>query len=712
MSLERLRERLSLLQIVVACATVLAGGAMRVSSAIIAAGFVAWAFYRPLPPAPSATAQRAWTVLVFVALAASVARALLLGEVLDAGVDFLLLLVVQRFFQRQRAREHLQLLALGALLVIVGAVVNTGLNYPVLFAVWLVSTCMALIVNHLLAEAERLGRRVQLEVTRAAARSRATLWKASLGTAGFALAGGLAVFLLFPRFGVGVFLRGPMAQERRSGFSGEVELGGFGRIKTDPTVIARLRPVDGDDLPSRLTWYLRGSSLDRYEAGRWTQGREGETTPLHRTSTFMVPAPNGQAVGRLVLADRDVRLQPVEIEGFAASTESTRVQVLLEDQGVDVLFAASDIIGVGLITRGMLEQRNNKIRGGYNGELHVDKLPGPVQYEFVSRITTPTSRELQAVGQPPMTDALLPYLQGRGEFSPALTELARSLAADQPTRYAQVQAVLAHLQTLRYSLDVPEPSHVLERDPIETFLFETQAGHCEYFATALAVLLREVGVPARIVNGYYGAHYNELGDFYAVRQADAHSWVEVHFGPLGWVTFDPTPPDGRTAGDAAARWPAWSQALDAMRNAYLEYVIDYDLQKQLAMLRGLGGNRRAHQRFTPDGERLAWLGAGLVTVFVGVRLWRRRTRPVLSLERRLYADIVRRYTVLGFARHPHESPMEWARRIAADGAPQAETLVAFARQYDALRFGPTTAAAGLPALRRMARTLVSGARSR
>src|SRR5690606_41034102 len=77
-----------------------------------------------------------------------------------------------------------------------------------------------------------------------------------------------------------------------------------------------------------------------------------------------------------------------------------------------------------------------------------------------------------------------------------------------PTRRSS--DLLAHLQTLRYSLDVPEPSHVLERDPIETFLFETQAGHCEYFATALAVLLREVGVPARIVNGYYGAHYNEL----------------------------------------------------------------------------------------------------------------------------------------------------------------------------------------------------------
>lgn len=708
MSLEHLRERLSLIQITLACATVLAGGAMRWSSAIIAAGFVAWAFYRPLPPATSAAAQRRWTALVFVALAASAARIVLLGEVLDAGVDFLLLLVVQRFFQRQRAREHLQLLALGALLIVVGAVVNTGLNYPVLFAAYLVVTCMALVVNHLLSEAERLGRRVQLEVARAGVRSRSTLWKASLGTAGLALAGGLAVFLLFPRFGVGVFLRGPMAQERRSGFSGEVELGGFGRIKTDPTVVARMRPLDASDLPSRLTWYLRGSSLDRYEAGRWTQGREGESTPLHRVSTFMVPAPGGRAVGRLVLADREVRLEPAAIEGFAASTESTRVQVILEDQGVDVVFAASDIIGVGLLSRGMLEQRN-KLRGGYNGELHVDKLPGPIQYEFVSRISAPTPRELQAVGAPPVPEALQPYLQGRGEFSLAFTRLAQTLVRDESTRYAQVQAILAHLQTFRYSLDLPAPTRALERDPIETFLFETRAGHCEYFATALAVLLREVGIPSRIVNGYYGAHYNDLGDFYAVRQADAHSWVEVHFDGLGWVTFDPTPPDGRTAGDEAARWPAWSQAIDAMRNAYLEYVIDYDLQKQLSMLRGLGGDSRANRRFSPDGERIVWIGSGLLAAFVAARLWRRRKTTPWLAEQRIYADVVRRYTALGFGRHPSESPMAWARRIAAAGAPHPTALLEFARLYDELRFGRATGTARFPELRRSARAILSAA---
>src|SRR5690606_3198129 len=103
-------------------------------------------------------------------------------------------------------------------------------------------------------------------------------------------------------------------------------------------------------LPARLTWYLRGSSLDRYEAGRWTHGREGETTPLHRVSSYLVPSPRGTPVARLQLdAARQARVVPVPIAGFEASTESVQAQMLLEDQGVDVLFAASDVMGVNLI---------------------------------------------------------------------------------------------------------------------------------------------------------------------------------------------------------------------------------------------------------------------------------------------------------------------------------------------------------------------------
>jgi len=78
-------------------------------------------------------------------------------------------------------------------------------------------------------------------------------------------------------------------------------------------------------------------------------------------------------------------------------------------------------------------------------------------------------------------------------------------------------------------------------EPIHFFLFSRKRGHCEYFSSAMAIMLREVGVPTRNVNGFLGGEWNEYNDYIAVRAGDAHSWVEVYVRGVGWVTFDPTP---------------------------------------------------------------------------------------------------------------------------------------------------------------------------
>jgi hypothetical protein len=206
----------------------------------------------------------------------------------------------------------------------------------------------------------------------------------------------------------------------------------------------------------------------------------------------------------------------------------------------------------------------------------------------------------------------------------------------------------------------------------------------------MALLLREVDVPTRNVNGFYGAHYNGLGEFYAVRQADAHSWVEVDFEELGWVTFDPTPPAGRTAGDDAPWFPRLANVADALRDAYLEYVIDYDLNNQLEVLEQLGVERHG-PGLDIDWRQLApWLGGlgGLGFAIVVGRRWSRRRRrprePVVEIYARVLATMQRR----GHARHEHESARAWAARLADEGAPEAAALARFAARYDALRFAP------------------------
>lgn len=708
--LRRLRDGLSLAQVALGVAAVALAGGVAWPSLLLSCGLVAVAWWRPLPAVASRASQWAWTLLVFAALVATLARAVLVLDLIDAGVDFLLLLVVQRMFNRQRAREHAQLLMLGALLMVVGAVINTEPSYPLALAAYLVVATMALVVNNLMAEGERLGPRVMLQLDHEGHARRRALWRAAVAVAGLAVLGALFTFVAFPRWGMGVLVRGRLAGEIRSGFSDEVQLGDFGTIKTDATVVMRIRP-DAPPRERRTTWYLRGSSFDHYEAGRWQHGRDALPGPLRAAYGHRAVADEG--VARLVRHEPSRELVARAIPGFADSAQTERATIVLEEIGAEVLFVPSDPVAVQVLTRGSFEARASPV-GGRNHEVRVTKPPGPVQYRVIWRAAQPSAAELAAVGDPAVPAGLEPYLQRSAALGPEVGALARRLAAQAPTRLRKVEAIMEHLRAFGYTLELQPSDRVRAgADPLEGFLFDTRAGHCEYFATALAVLLREVGVPTRIVNGYYGAHRNDVGDFWAVRQADAHSWVEVHFGALGWVTFDPTPPSGRVSGDEAAWWPAMTELLDALRNSYLEHVIDYDLEAQLAMLEGLGLRGRG-----PDLQRAGpWLLGGLLLVGLGALAWRRWGRAARSRVRPETAQLLR--VLEGLARAgqpcgPDESPQRLVRRLreapSTLGVPVIDALERFVATYEALRFGPTPPADALPRLRAQARDVLRALR--
>ncbi|MCX4243254.1 transglutaminase TgpA family protein [Paraliomyxa miuraensis] len=696
--LRRLRDRLSLAQAALAVAAVALAGGVGTPSLLAVSGLVAVAWWRPLPAIPSVSAQRAWTALVLAALLATFARVVLRAELIDAGVDFLLLLVAQRMFNRQRAREHAQLLLLGSLLMVVGAVINTELSYPVLLGAYLVTAIMGLCANNLMAEGERLGARVMPVIDREGHARRRSLWRSAGGVAVVAGLGALLTFLLFPRFGVGVLLRGRLASEVRSGFSEDLELGGFGTIKSDATVVMRIRPDEppGSD---RTTWHLRGSSFDHYEGGRWQHGREGTPGPLQIAQGYRSVTDQGRP--RLVRSPtRELSARP--IPGFAASTRIAQATIVLEDIGAEVLLVPSDPVAVRVLSRGSFEALPIPV-GARNHEVRLIRPPGPVQYRVVWRPDEPTRDELAAAGHPVVPSALGAYLQRSASLDPEVGRLAQRLAADATTRLHVVDAIMGHLRGYEYTLEQRVSDRVRDgADPIVGFLLDTRAGHCEYFATAMVVLLREVGVPARIVNGYYGAHHNAVGEFYAVRQADAHSWVEVHFGPLGWVTFDPTPPSGRYAGDDAPWWPAATELIDALRNSYLEHVIDYDLGKQLAALERLG-LRRGDRPL--DGMSRGWwlaaLGLGL-----GLWLWRRaaaRRRARVRPETRWMLAVLARVQQLGVPCEPHQSPQRIAERVRGAGIMGADELQRFVQRYEVVRFGPAPTNQARHDLRRLAR---------
>ncbi|MGH9760918.1 MAG: DUF4129 domain-containing transglutaminase family protein, partial [Blastocatellia bacterium] len=199
-----------------------------------------------------------------------------------------------------------------------------------------------------------------------------------------------------------------------------------------------------------------------------------------------------------------------------------------------------------------------------------------------------------------------------------IARLAHQIADGYKSPYEKAKAVERYLKTsYKYSLDV-KPT---EGDPLAEFLFDTKAGFCEYFATAMAIMLRTLDIPTRVVNGFQMGEYNEISDFYTVRERDAHSWVEVYFpGNSAWVEFDPTPSAGindYSNGGLAARI---RQLMDSAEAFWMDYVVTLDRNEQASIMVALQ-------------YRLRMVRETVLSAYVSFRYWLMNQVRSLLLER-------------------------------------------------------------------------------
>ena len=328
---------------------------------------------------------------------------------------------------------------------------------------------------------------------------------------------------------------------------------------------------------------------------------------------------------------------------------------------------------------------------------------------------------------PPGSDPLGdPYRQLPPEITAATRAKAAEIVAGATSDYAKAVKLRDWLQTqLRYSLDLRDPGG---REPIDFFLFERQAGHCEYFASAFAVMGRAVGLRTRSVNGFLGGEWNEYDGYIAVRAGDAHSWSEVYFEGQGWVTFDATPPGeadqlGRGSGAWTAKLRRW---FDTLRFQWNKWVIDYDLTQQLSLFRSIGkklsgGGRAvssAGKAVTRFAKRWAALGGALALLAAVAWYWRRtrgRRRPTAPTraerERselaRLYEKAARR-----LAQRPAAvTPRELARQLAERGAAGAAALEELTEIYYAGQWGGAVGDDALARARVLAADIDAAARA-
>ena len=257
--------------------------------------------------------------------------------------------------------------------------------------------------------------------------------------------------------------------------------------------------------------YWRVETLDIFDGRRWVRSGEGiDTSPV-------LPIPYNRAWEsqfEVTIRDLDTDLFPV------AGTA-------LEITGADPVVVQT--------LNGTVEARGESLDEGdsYTVDAYVPD-PSPAEMR-----ADPLVSSLPALIAPTTEPFTVPTTEEEIRASPygRVLTLARQLARGQPTQYDTVRAVQSHLRSeYAYSEQPPE-----RRFPLAAFLFRDRIGYCQQFSGAMALMLRMLGIPARVAAGFTPGSYNTDTGEYRVRDLDAHSWVEVWFNDIGWVPFDPTP---------------------------------------------------------------------------------------------------------------------------------------------------------------------------
>ena len=705
------RTSLSLL-ILTSILTLVSTGKLDVVTSFAAPLAALFKGYRSWHGRPAELSSRAatWLVLaylVFFPLDALVISRLPVGNssnpplfaILLGAVHFLIFVTLVRFYSASSDRDALFLTMLSFAGILAAAVLTVDTTFLILFFAFLlfgVATFAGMELRRGAAGAVSPARQVQSESDRRLTRA---LSLATLSVAAGSILLGSALFFFFPRFSAGYLGRAGFSSSLMSGFTDNVELGEIGEIKKNSAVVMRVqtgKPIGYD----RLRW--RGIALTTFDGKRWSSTE-----------------PNPQ------------RLQPGDDGWIYTSPPPQKADspgpailytVFLEPLATDAIFVPGKVVSLKGNFTGEGGNSFTAIRRTYIFRDSTDTLLNPfhnysaVRYAGISRLPPRNAVKLRSASTDYPSDISAIYLQ-LPELDPRIAELTSQITKNAPTPFDKAVAIENYLRTrFTYTLKLTgKPGD----HPLAHFLFETRAGHCEYFASAMAIMLRTLGIPTREVNGFLPGEYNDLGGDYIVRASDAHSWVEVYFPGNGWQTFDPTPAAPENTASILSRL---EQYADWMAITWREWVIGYDFAHQMVLAQNVQRNSRnwseATRSWFEQKERAgkkwikSWqfqhgplgylLPVSLVLFLVALRfnliaeLFRRirlflqlrsrktvRTDP--QLASRLYAELLRMLARRGLLRLESQTPFEFA---AAVDAPQlAPAVREFTQLYAYARFG-------------------------
>ncbi|MCK5798725.1 MAG: DUF3488 domain-containing protein, partial [Deltaproteobacteria bacterium] len=577
----------SYLMVLAAVASLLLSPELSPLATILALVGVGASFFAEPPRYPQRRLAIAWNIVTLLFFFVLIARVLVADvSPIRAGSHFLLLVLVNKLFNRRQSKDYRQIYVLSFLMLVAATTLNTSLTYAVCFIAYIFFAIWALILFHLRremedndlikhSEANTPGKKVKIDRILASRRIVGGAFFASTSLiALLVILGAAAIFTFFPRVGLGI-LSGPRRHAlTMAGFSEHVRLGQHGTIRDNPQVVMRVRfgpPGAPRKTPPPLSLLWRGAVYDHYTQGAWAHspavsGRPRPVTP-HDGLFVMNYAPG------------------VDEHASAADLRRTllRQEIYLEPLNARVIFGADRPVALEIPRRKLTSRLIFTPARGPLGELRAYRShTAGVLYVAYSQVRRPRAKLLRQAS--PKARPLLGsvFLQIPDEMPQRVRALAQRITAGKRLTYDKVIAVQRYLQTrYRYSLDLV---HIPGREPIDEFLFETRRGHCEYFASAMAILLRAVEIPTRHVNGFAGGEWNDYGSYLAVREGDAHAWTEVFFANVGWIAFDPTPASGTATIQDSSILRTLHQIVDALRLRWSRYVIEYNIGKQIKLL--------------------------------------------------------------------------------------------------------------------------------
>ncbi|MDD4888844.1 MAG: DUF3488 and transglutaminase-like domain-containing protein [Phycisphaerae bacterium] len=562
---------------------------------------------------------------------------------INALAHFMIFVQVCKFFENKRARDYGQLIILSMIEMIVAAILSTSMVFAVLFLGYLALSSYTLLLYHFKREMElfertgRGGRRTMLPAAAALAEAADSLngigpwrfWRFSISAGAVVLAIGVTLFISFPRFGEGWIARtGLIAPRQITGFDDTPHLGRAGTVEQSDELVMRVAIYEGGTLvtPSELL-LLRGSVLWEYGArGSW-RDRSGIKEPHNLTESTPFAS---------------LRYWPK-----SNITDEREIRIEMRSLRTQCLFAPYPALGIRSETPLALH---------YNTTSHalvsLSNTPATLNYSvWVPR----DARQIR--DEPP-----IPSRHNR--VPERITRLAQDWTQGQATDQAKADAIQDRLRRdFSYTLTI-EPSG--SDDPLEAFLFDKPAGHCQYFASAMAVLCQQSGIPARLITGFKACEFNPQGNYYMVRQKHAHAWVEVYLKDRhGWVTYDPTPgsDDHQLATETGVT--GWFKNMtDYLNYRFQQRVLNYSKGDREAVLSNTWTKTTsAYGTFAAWLNRWCWWIAGLVGIVTAAVLLR---RMATGRWKSLHRDRLLRDRGLGF----------WADLLVLLGRAKIEPAIA------------------------------------